>query len=192
VNAYEACGSPNHAHAPPLSYNSCNPPTLSSSYLTVGTPDANSRTANFVGNTLLRADIGDPSTPADEADVTVEVHVDDVRTVAGLNDYTGQLGLELPLKITDRGNGPSGTEIGTVQAASIVIPVPCVATGGSGNVGSTCQVSTSVESVVPGAVTELKRSIWELGTIQLLDGGADGSISTNDNTVFARQGVFVP
>jgi hypothetical protein len=26
----------------------------------------------------------------------------------------------------------------------------------------------------------------------VLDGGPDGQVVTNDNTVFARQGVFVP
>ena len=36
------------------------------------------------------------------------------------------------------------------------------------------------------------RAIWQLGQIDVLDGGPDGVASTNDNTVFARQGVFVP
>ena len=43
VNAYNACGSPNRAHAAPLTYSSCNPPVMSSSYLTAGTPDANAQ-----------------------------------------------------------------------------------------------------------------------------------------------------
>jgi hypothetical protein len=41
-------------------------------------------------------------------------------------------------------------------------------------------------------VSEGKRAIWELGQIEVFDGGSDGLTSTGDNTVFARQGVFVP
>jgi hypothetical protein len=42
-------------------------------------------------------------------------------------------------------------------------------------------------------VTGGGRAIWELGQVQVLDGGADGLASTpGDNTVFERQGVFVP
>jgi hypothetical protein len=42
-------------------------------------------------------------------------------------------------------------------------------------------------------VVESGRSIWELGQVQVFDGGADGLASTpGDNTVFERQGVFVP
>ncbi len=105
VNAYDGCGSPNRAHAAPLTYSSCNPPVMSSSYLTAGTPDANAQVQpTSSANALLKVINGDPATPADEADVSVNVNVEDVRTSANINnDYTGQLGLVLPLQITDRG-----------------------------------------------------------------------------------------
>jgi hypothetical protein len=45
---------------------------------------------------------------------------------------------------------------------------------------------------MPGAVIETQRSIWELGDMQVFDGGPDGIASTSPNTLFARQGVFVP
>ena len=38
----------------------------------------------------------------------------------------------------------------------------------------------------------LKRTIWQMGDVELRDGGADGVASTQDNTLFARQGIFVP
>ena len=41
-------------------------------------------------------------------------------------------------------------------------------------------------------IKESKRTMWQLGQIDVLDGGPDGLVSTNDNTVFERQGVFVP
>ncbi len=135
---------------------------------------------------------GNPSTPADEADVSIIAHVSDVRMQSNINtDYTGQLGITIPLQITDRANGPSGTEIGTTQLGSLMVPMPCVQTP-STTEGGVCDVTTTIDTVVPGAVAEIKRAIWELGPIEVLDGGADGSLATNDNTVFARQGVFVP
>jgi hypothetical protein len=45
---------------------------------------------------------------------------------------------------------------------------------------------------VPGAVREGDRAVWELGTVEVYDGGSDGVGSTSDNTLFARQGVFIP
>ena len=39
---------------------------------------------------------------------------------------------------------------------------------------------------------EGKRSIWELGQVQVYDGGSDGVAATRRNTLFALQGVFVP
>jgi hypothetical protein len=193
VIAYADCTSPNRAHASPLSFASCNPPAVTSGFLTAGTPDNNGNPANFVGNVLLRTINGDPLTPADEADVVVTAHVDDVRLKSNpVDDYTGQLGVRLLLRITDRYNGAGSAETGTGQDTEILIPVPCTATSGGGSVGADCDVTTSVDSVTPGAVPELKRAIWQLGRIEVLDGGADGLLSTNDNTVFARQGVFVP
>ena len=34
--------------------------------------------------------------------------------------------------------------------------------------------------------------MWELGAVEVYDGGPDGDAETADNTVFAVQGVFVP
>ena len=59
--------------------------------------------------------------------------------------------------------------------------------------GSTCSVTTTLDSLVPGAVPEGKRSIWALDPVRVDDGGADGDAETeNDNTPFATQGIFVP
>ena len=70
--------------------------------------------------------------------------------------------------------------------------VPCTATSGTGNVGATCSLNTTADAVVPGLVVETKRTIWQMGDVELRDGGADGVASTQDNTLFARQGIFVP
>ena len=50
-----------------------------------------------------------------------------------------------------------------------------------------------MDAIVPGSVKEGKRAIWALSRIELYDGGADGDGSTtDDNTLFATQGLFIP
>jgi hypothetical protein len=53
-------------------------------------------------------------------------------------------------------------------------------------------VSTTFNAVAPGAIVAGVRSIWELGDVKVFDGGPDGLASTAPNTLFERQGVFVP
>ena len=69
--------------------------------------------------------------------------------------------------------------------------MPCQATA-STTVGSTCSLTTTADAIAPGMVLEGKRSVWELGTVRVQDGGSDGVASTGPNTTFLRQGVFVP
>jgi hypothetical protein len=69
--------------------------------------------------------------------------------------------------------------------------VPCTATG-STSIGATCTLTTTLNAVSPGAVLDGKRANWQLGQIELLDGGSDGEATTTPNTRFLVQGVFVP
>ena len=69
--------------------------------------------------------------------------------------------------------------------------MPCTTTS-SANSGSTCAVTTTADSLVPGAIREGARAIWQLGQVQVYDGGADGDADTAPNTPFARQGIFIP
>ena len=69
VPAYDQCSSPNGTHGAPLAFPSCNPPALTSQYLTVGTPDANGKRTTMEASILLKTVVGNPFTPADEADV---------------------------------------------------------------------------------------------------------------------------
>src|SRR2546430_2161435 len=100
-------------HGGPLAYKSCRDPELISGTLTYGTPDANGKQANSVGVFSMTTKVGNPSTPANEADVRVDMSLTDVRFQAGLGDYTGELELVLASRITDMGNGPSTNEPGT-------------------------------------------------------------------------------
>ena len=193
VPAFSQCTSPNRTHGPALAFASCNPPAQQSAQLTVGTPDANSNAANSAGYVRFGTLIGDPGTPADEADVTLRVELTDVRRRSDLADYTGQLEARAPIRITDRDNPPpaGGSAAATVQDAAFAWTVPCSATADT-TVGATCAVATSADAVTPGVIKEGMRSIWQLGQVQVFDGGADGQASTTPNTLFATQGVFVP
>ena len=190
VPAYAQCTGGNRQHGPPLSFASCNPPQQTSGQLTVGTNDANGEAANSVGAVRFDVVVGNPATQQSEADVQMGVSMTDVRRKADLLDYAGQLQLNTALRITDRNNGTSETEAGTFET-TLALTVPCVATG-SATTGGTCSLSSSFNAIVPGAVVERDRAIWQLGQVQVLDGGPDGVASTTPNTVFARQGIFVP
>ena len=109
-----------------------------------------------------------------------------------LSDYGGELRVEPFVQITDRFNGPSQSEPATAEANPYPFTVPCAATADT-STGGACSLTSSFNAIVPGSVVEGKRAIWELNEVDVFDGGADGQASTAfDNTLFARQGVFVP
>jgi hypothetical protein len=192
VPAFEACTSPNRIHGPALAFGSCSAPVQTSDYLTVGTPDSNGRLLKGLGSMRYLVIVGNPGTPADEADVVLAVSMTDVRNQAGLGDYTGELRASVGLGVTDRINGPSQQEDGSMQPFDLAITVPCAATGDT-TVGSTCQVNTTADAVVAGTVKEGKRAVWAMDQLRLYDGGSDGVASTTgDDTLFAVQGILVP
>jgi glucose/arabinose dehydrogenase len=184
VPAYAPCTSTNRTHGAPLASGSCAPPTQQSSFLTVGTPDANAAAANSVGSVVLKAATGD---------LMLTTDITDVRNRPALTDYAGQLQARLSVRATDLNNPPpsGGSGAGTVQDFQFTFTVPCSVTISSA-VGSTCSVATTADSVSPGAINDGMRTIWQLAQVEVLDGGADGLASTADNNVFAREGVFVP
>ena len=191
VPAYEPCTAPNREHGPPLAQPSCNPPQPSSPAVTVGTPDANGAAAASSGFARYAVIAGDAGTPEDEADVALTAQVTDVRErSAPLLDYSGELQLRAAVGLTDRGSGPAGTDPATLQAVAVPVTVPCTPTVGLE--GSVCSVSTTLDAVLPGIARERARAVWELGQLEVRDGGPDGDAETPDNSVFMRQGVFVP
>ena len=191
VPAYEECTDPNRTHGEPLDSPSCNPPVEESGHLTVGTPDANGRTANSVGFVRFAVHPGEPSTTEDEADVALSFDLTDVRNRQDLLDYTGELQASAVVRITDRDNG-AGSGAGTVADFSYTFTVPCSSTANT-SVGSTCSTTTTADSLVPGTIKEGKRAIWQLGQFECLRRRGDSQASTTaDNTPFARQGIFVP
>jgi len=191
VPAFGACASPNRVHGPPLASAACNPPAQSSSQLTVGTFDANGEQPNSSGSVSLAVLPGVPSTPEDEADVAIRLALTDVRDKAGLADYTGELQVRGTLRVTDRASGAAGADAGTVQDLDLPVTAGCAPTADTA-VGATCGVVTTLDALTPGAVDEGARAVWQLAQVQVFDGGPDGDVDTPGNTVFLRQGLFIP
>jgi glucose/arabinose dehydrogenase len=192
VPAYKQCTASNRVHGPALAHPSCNPPVQTSDHLTVGTFDANGRTPNSSGFVRLAARAGSQSNPADDADVVLRMNVTDVRRKSDLADYAGELEANLTVRLTDRMHGSGLTDLGTAVDLAFPFKTTCTTTPADSNAGSTCDVLTSADAVIPGAITEGKRAIWQLKDVEVYDGGADGDVDTDPDTLFMRQGVFVP
>jgi len=202
VPAYSECTAPTLEHGPPLAFPSC-PPAQTSDYLTVGTGDGHVTPARSIGYVRFAVRPGDPGVAGDQADVAVAFSMTDVRCrvalptceAGALSDYTGELEVATTWRITDRFNSGLGTQPGTVGdlldfRAEARFAVPCEATPVVA--GGTCEVSTTLDALVPAQVREGARAIREMGQVQVYDGGADGSALSDDYTLFAVQGLFIP
>jgi hypothetical protein len=130
--------------------------------------------------------------------------VSDVRCQAGgvpgcdepLSDYSGDLRGTFDLTMTDKNNGGSGVEPATVKtipyySPALPVTLPCVPTADT-SVGSTCSVSTTADAIAGNIAQEGERSTWAIGQVELWDSGPDGNINTDDNELFAVEGIFVP
>lgn len=202
VPAYKACTAPNRTHGAPLAFPSCSPPLQQSSFLTVGTPDANGAAAKSVGSLLLKVDATPP------VDLFFTLTITDVRCLPGTNasvcnspnaaggpDYSGQIQSDATLRLTDHYNGQNLNEAATVVDIPFPINANCTNTADT-TVGATCAVTgSSCSSGPPGVPCSLgdgRRMVTELAQVIVHDGGPDGQIATADNTLFLREGIFIP
>ena len=214
VPAYRSCAPENAtgAHGEPLSVPSCDPPVQDSESVTVGNPDTNGFPANGSGVGIIKAfcDDGVPlpcNTPGDTADVSIQISLTDVRctavtlecTVAGF-DYVGGLFAKAGLRVTDRLNGTFGNAAATATDLPLDIPINCVGTSDL-EIGSSCNIETTADSLYPGVVREQSRAVWELGVLEVYDAGPNGTglesgcppaCGDGDEQVFMHQGLFAP
>ena len=175
VPASQQCTSPNGTHGPPLAFGSCKPPQRASSYLTVGTPDANGQAAASTGTLRAEVIVGAPG-PTDEADVRLSLSLTDVRLASDLADYTGELSAQFIVRRTDKESQPFNSTPGTMLDRTFSFDAACAPTAGSE--GANCTAQTTADALVPSTVQEGRRAIWELGQARVFDGGADGDAST--------------
>jgi hypothetical protein len=217
--AYQGCHEPerviNRTHGPALTGGSCNPALQESDVLTVGTLDANGFAARFGSFVKLTVCVngttgsGTCSTPSGMTvpDVRIESQSSDVRCRVmnaacpggSGSDYTGKIAVRIGLRITDKYNGTLNNDPGTSEVDFFKSPIQCTATADT-TLGADCNILTSFNSVLPGAVPPGKRSNWAISQVQLRDAGPDGAgydgcppgCGNGDEKTFARQGIFIP
>jgi hypothetical protein len=206
VVAYDDCnaGAPPTVHDTAFGSPSC-PPVESSTLLREGTPDANGLPAGLVGSTTL-------STTPPAGDIKVVTSITDVHCGTGggpgcpmgpfPGGYGGTVGVHSLLKITDHCNhppppgggcpAPPGTS-GTTRDLPFLIGVPCGPVPAPPG-GSTCSITTTYNTVLPGAIVAGQRMNIRMFNNHVLDGGADADGRTADaaSRVFLTEGMFVP
>ena len=191
VPAYEVCTSPNREHGPPLAFGSCSPPTPGSSRLTIGVGDGSPAFAR--GDGFLRMDVvtGVPG-PPDDSDVGIRFRVTNVMRTSDLSEYTGEVRAELTVRRTDR-DPPGAAPHSTSMDFPFGFTVPCTPTPGSSLDASNCIAFTSANAIVPLAIEDAHRAIWEIDKFRVYDGGPDEDADTDaGRSLFMTQGVFVP
>jgi hypothetical protein len=177
---------------------SCSPPTAGSPVLAVGTPDANGAVANSQSKARYQLVSGDMQLHASLTDVRCRATNAACPDGPG-SDYTGNLLSKTIVRATDRYNGNPATESATTVDFPLQLPMPC--TGTTGTEGSNCGITSSLNSLIPGATVVGNRTIYELGQVEVLDAGPNGTgygagcpttCGDGDESVFMRQGIFIP
>jgi hypothetical protein len=83
-----------------------------------------------------------------------------------LGDYSSFVRVAMDFQITDRATA-AGTAA-TIKLVALTTNVPCTATADT-TVGSNCQVTTDLNSIVPGAIVPGKRASWVLTEAAIYD-----------------------
>ena len=181
VPAFKQCGTPgnpsNSTHAAPLSVNSCNPPKPTSSSAVTGSSGSGSATLTVV-----------------TGDVQINLNDSDIQTPAGA-DYdpnpTTDLNASWRIRFTDTNNctptpcaGPY-TAPGTGTDMDFgPVPVNCSVNGSASTPpGSTCNVATTANTVIPGSVVVGKEAVTQVFRIRVND---------HLGALFQQQGIFIP
>jgi hypothetical protein len=217
--AMRACGpggtAPNSNHGPPLGAPSCTPANQArqtSPNITTGKSPAGpykGRSTFVIDVTCTNGQVPPCPAPGDQEDVKLTATATDIRCKAGANagvcgnengapagkvgdDYTGQVQGDATIRITDAFNGSPGfTTHGTVVNLPFPVTGNCANTANN-TIGATCSTNTSADTVVPNVVKERKQANVEIETIHVNDGGPDGNVTTAPNSLFARQGIYIP
>jgi hypothetical protein len=222
VPAFKACTTgATGTHGSPLAAPSCQTTATSaeSNTLTTGAGASFKGTASLAIEVFCTNGAAPPCSAAagDQEDVKLTATSTDIRckssigsnaalcpsaNSAGGKDYAGQVQGNATIRITDHFNTAGTASCSSTTSCSATVtdlPFPvtgtCTATSGDATIGGSCGVNTTADAVVPGAggvVKENKKANVEIGQIIINDGGSDGLASTAPNTVYARQGIYIP
>ena len=136
---------------PPLSFPSCHPPAQRSSYLTVGTPDANGLPSGSGAGSITGSSGRQPEHAEDEADVQLSASIINVFcrvagpacTAGALSDFSGTLRLQFMIRITNKHNALGHAT--TMESAFMWTDIPCSPTSASA-AGSNCNTATTLDA----------------------------------------------
>jgi hypothetical protein len=205
VPEFEQCLEGSSAtHGAPLAVPSCSPPVPSSSYLTLVAPDRPSPYNQPVdGHGLMAMKVacltpgttqenGDPvpciPTQGDQIDVKVTFAFGGVRCVGAAGQgsctggaaslYSGKLMAQWRTRLTDHLNSTpendcSGGIGARCPATSMDVPLSI---GMQCSAGS-CNYVTSLDVSTPGLIRETYRGVFDMGRIEIVDGGLDGELA---------------
>ena len=109
-----------------------------------------SSTGEGSGRVRLDTVVGNPATPADEADLRISASATNVLNAGDATAYSGTLLVRMPARITDKRSG-SGAISATVADTPLSFPIACSA--------GSCNLNTTADTVVPGFVQERRRTI---------------------------------
>jgi TolB protein len=162
--AFNDCGA-GPTHDPPFNTSTCGPAQASSPDLTVGEPQVNGKPSKANGFIKIRT--------LSPSNGEVTVGITDVRCKnyfpgcnVMLGDYSSFVRLAMDFQITDRATA-AGTAA-TIPSVSLTTNVPCTTTADT-TVGSSCQLTTDINSIVPGAIVAGKRASWVLNSTTIYD-----------------------
>ena len=89
-----------------------------------------------------------------------------MREQGTLADYAGEVEAQAMTRLTDHDAGVTAT------ATDVRFPLTtqCSPTADT-TIGSTCSLTTTLDTLIPGAVVERARTMLQLGQVRVVDGG---------------------
>jgi hypothetical protein len=226
IPAHQGCPGFSRQHEAPFAVGGC-AAAEESPYLTFNAGERpapfNAGGATGAGLVQIRVFCTDSSTPpcgaaaGDQQDVEIKQVLVGVRCKGSSggcsggagSTYNGSVMISTLLRLTDHRFDSSPPFSGPFNETGTLFDFPT--TIGANCSGGTCNLTTTVETIIPGAppaVPENARSSLELINFQMLDGGANGTLAPSPfptsgacppacqgddgETIFLRNGIFAP
>ncbi|MGH3371334.1 MAG: hypothetical protein ACRDPR_15200, partial [Nocardioidaceae bacterium] len=179
----------NGQHSPPLGVPARLPPQQNTTFAAVGSQNT--------GNASMAVVPGNQVTAADEADISYTGSITDVRAVnaTGADYNPNPSGPDLTLltraRLVDLQNSPPANSAATTTDLDLPgVPIDCVSTVGPE--GSNCNLATSADAVLAGAVKESQQTVVQVFRVRVNDSGSDGIRGNANDVLFAQQGIYIP
>jgi hypothetical protein len=185
----QARGGTPSSHGTPLSFTSCNPPSVPRAQAHFGPQGS--------GWAQLSSIYGDPYDPTAPGDIGITVGSDDIRGGSPTgpaydpNSVGPDMTMRVKLRISDTYNGPDHVLPATLIDNLIGADVRCVPSWFTS--GSMCNVATTANALVGDNGFHINRhTVIQAFRMRLFDSGADGVYNNSDDTSFATQGIYIP